>query len=208
MKIKPCKIACFTACLALLVLPLAACNPGQRSTPPDANNIGKNLGLQTPAPNADPNNVGRKMSNEIGRNMNNDMSRIMDGNNPAGNQTTTAPTAAPQGNSNTEQKSMNIKNQLQSMREIENVNTLVSGNTCIVSYNPSKASKDANATKQMVIDKVKQVDPAITNVVVSESMDVGNDINRIMNDITSGKPANEVNQEIMQLINRVAPSMS
>lgn len=211
MKIKSCKIACFTACLALISLSLAACNQAQNNTPPNADNIGRNMGLESPAPTTNLDNAGKNMSNEIGRNLKNDMTGIMDGNNPAGNQTQitpTTPTAGPQGNSNTEQRSMNIKNQLQGMNEIENVNTLVSGNTCIVSYSPSKNMKDKNATKQMVIDKVKQVDPTITNVIVSESMDVGNDISRIMNDIASGKPVNEVNQEILKLFNKVTPSMS
>jgi len=56
---------------------------------------------------------------------------------------------------------------------------LVVGNSCIVAYSPENAQGDANARKNMVINKVKEIDPSITNVIATESRDIMNRITRL-----------------------------
>lgn len=104
------------------------------------------------------------------------------------------------------QKSNNVRNQVAAMGEVEKANVVVVGNTCLVGYKPSRLSKDVNATKKMISERVKQTDRSIDNVVVSESADVMDRVNRLYNDIANNRPMNEVNNEFKQLVNRVAPA--
>jgi len=55
------------------------------------------------------------------------------------------------------EKATNITSQLAAMPEIKEANALVVGNSCIVAYSPENAQGDANARKNMVINKVKEL---------------------------------------------------
>lgn len=103
------------------------------------------------------------------------------------------------------QKSDNIRIQLNKMNELSQVGVIVTGNTALVGYSPSKKAKDVNTTKTMVANKVKQIDSSITNVVVSESADIMARINKLTTDISQNKPGNEIGNEVNQLLQRVAP---
>lgn len=103
------------------------------------------------------------------------------------------------------QKSDNIRRQLSKMGEISQVGVIVSGNTALVGYSPSKKAKDINATKNLIANKVKKIDPSITNVVVSESADIMARINKLTSDIKNNRPGNEIGNEVNQLLQRVAP---
>jgi spore cortex protein len=118
------------------------------------------------------------------------------------------PTPGLQGLNEMKQKSDNITKQLDAMPEIDKVNVLVTGDTCLVGYSPANAQGDPNARKNMVIEKVKQIDPTLNNVVVSESQDVMNRINQLINDMANNKSMDEINREVMQLIKTTVPSAS
>jgi hypothetical protein len=66
------------------------------------------------------------------------------------------------------QKSDNIRMQLSEMSELSQVGVVVTGNTAIIGYSPSKKAKDVNTTKAMIANRVKQIDPSITNIFISE----------------------------------------
>jgi spore cortex protein len=103
------------------------------------------------------------------------------------------------------QKSDKISKQLSKMNELSQVGVIAMGNTALVGYSPSKTAKDVNATKTMIVNKVKQIDPSITSVVVSESADIRARINKLTSDIANNRPGNEISREVSQLLQRVAP---
>lgn len=112
----------------------------------------------------------------------------------------------PQNMQNNRQQSENIKNQVEGMAEVDKASCSVVGNNAVVGYTPSNPSQDVNATKNMIIDKVKQLDNNITNVTVSESPEVMDRIGRIFNDMGSNRPADEISEEFNQLIRSITPA--
>lgn len=106
------------------------------------------------------------------------------------------------------QKADSVRKQVEGMAEVDRANVVVIGNTCLVGYKPSKASKDINTTKNMIINSVKKSDGTLDNVVVSESEDVINETEGIFNDIVNNKPVNEVSNKFMNLVARIKPAAS
>jgi spore cortex protein len=224
MKLKFCKPACFALSATLLAFVLSACNPGQTPNPPDANNGGRNIGFDMPNSSPNANNMNNPFRNNLNpdnmdannANPNMNANNMNPGNMNTDNMnanntnqiTTQNPLAMPQNASDMRQKSTNISNQLNNMAEVDNANTIVTGNTCFVAYSPANGTNDVNATKDMIINKVKQIDPAITNVVVSESMDAMNQVNRLLSDMANNKPMDQINQEVTQLIQKATPVAS
>ncbi|MFZ5987793.1 MAG: YhcN/YlaJ family sporulation lipoprotein [Bacillota bacterium] len=200
MKIKFYKAASLVLGVSLLTMPLSGCNMAARNNRPGGLDRGENVRFVNPV-------------RTPGGQLNNMDMNIRDNNDTAlGDRTQItpiAPSPAPQQMLNDmRQRSMNISSQLTNMAEIDQANAIITGNTCLVAYSPSRTAKDVNARKNMVINKVKQIDPAIQNVVVSESQDVMNGITRIMNDMANNRPMNEVNQDIVRLVKKVAPVVS
>ena len=117
------------------------------------------------------------------------------------NQQTTEQQMAPDG-----QKAENIKNQLNQMKEIEDVNVVVMGNTALVGCKPSGNAKDINAVKEMIVKKVKEADKSITNVTVSEKTDIMEMISKLENDIKSNNPVDQITKEFNRIIQKITPS--
>jgi YhcN/YlaJ family sporulation lipoprotein len=121
---------------------------------------------------------------------------------------TPQPTGTPQNVTLVDrQKSDKVAKQLIKMNELRRVGVIVTGNTALVGYSPSKTIKDVNATKTRIADKVKKIDPSITNVVVSESADIMTRINNLTSDVANNRPGNEVGNEVNQLIQSVVPKV-
>jgi YhcN/YlaJ family sporulation lipoprotein len=101
----------------------------------------------------------------------------------------------------------NIHKQLSKMGELRQVGVIITGNTALVGYSPSHLAKDVSSTKALITSRVKQIDPSIKNVVVSESADIMSRINKLTTDISNNRPANEISNEINQLLKGVAPTI-
>ncbi|GAE90038.1 YhcN/YlaJ family sporulation lipoprotein [Acetivibrio straminisolvens] len=214
------KAASLSLGITLASLPLVGCNMGGGTD--QGNQPGRAARQNTQQLTTPDGNTNRFLNMDMnpadGNGMNND---LFGKNNGAGNDgllggnmmgtPSMGPdqnTPAPQGNTFMREKSANITSQLAAIPEIGQANVLVVGNSCLVAYSPENAQGDANARKNMVINKVKEIDPSITNVIVTESNDVMNKISKITNDIANNKSMDQVNNEIMQLMNQVAPATS
>ncbi|NLU27465.1 MAG: sporulation protein [Hungateiclostridium thermocellum] len=210
------KAASLSLGLVVASLSLAGCNMGggtdqgnrttrqntQQLTTPDGNtNRFLNMDMN-------PGNNNGTNNNLFGRNNGADNNGLLGGNmmgSPAASPGQNTP--APQGNAVMREKATNITRPLAAMPEIKEANALVVGNSCIVAYSPENAQGDANARKNMVINKVKEIDPSITNVIATESRDIMNRITQITNNMNN-KSMDQINNEIMQLMNEVAPAAS
>ncbi|MGE4284500.1 MAG: YhcN/YlaJ family sporulation lipoprotein [Clostridia bacterium] len=100
----------------------------------------------------------------------------------------------------------NIRNQLSNSIGTAPTNVIVNGNTALIGYTPTDTSRDANAMRDTITNRVKQIDSTITNVVVSDSADMMTRINQLSNDITDGtrnninNGMNDLNTRFNQLI--------
>lgn len=205
------KAASLTLGLTLASLSLVGCNMGgdndQRNQPRET---GENARQNNQ--NVNPNRFLNMDLNPMDNNnngINND--GLLGGNNTTPMESPAelaVPTPGLQSFEEMRQKSDNITNQLNAMPEIDKVNVLVTGNTCLVGYSPANTQGDPNARKNMVIEKVKQIDPNLNNVVASESQDVMSRISQLMNDMANNRSMDEINREVMQLIKTATPTVS
>lgn len=101
------------------------------------------------------------------------------------------------------QKADNIRNRLGNIDGIRQINAVVNGNTALIGYIPSGKAANANTTRNMITDRVKQFDNTITNVIVSDSADFSSRIRRLVDNINSNKPMNDLNNEFNQLIQNI-----
>ncbi len=206
MKKKINSIIAFTISTCLVMLPLIGCSG--RNVPQQEQNgttqQGRNL-LQENTQGTNPNAIPR-IENTPGSNGNT---------NPEKNFPESARLGTNPGTSNTGvqfsqqqitdgmKKSDTIKNQLNTMSEIKNANVVVLGNTALVGFNTANTGVDAAKARDLVVNKVKQADPSITNVLATDSQDLLSGINRLGEDIASGKPANAIGNSFNQIVRNI-----
>lgn len=100
-------------------------------------------------------------------------------------------------------KADNLRSRLGDIDGIRQINAIVNGNTALIGYTPSGKAANANSTRQMITDRVKQLDSTITNVVVSDSADFSSRISRLVNNINNSKPMDDLNREFNQLMQNI-----
>lgn len=203
MKIKSCKTALITA-LSFSIVFLSACATQGRydpqNTPERTRYQGQNitggrgrtmdygdnmrLGVN---PGADRIGTTPQMGTNMGLNMNNAQSP-----------------AAPMADDR--MKADNIRSKLEAMPGISKVNVIVMGNTAVVGCSRQAGTSSANSAEKMVADRVKQIDPSITNVYVTESADLGNRISRLYRDMVNNRPMNEIRDDFTKIINSITPT--
>lgn len=112
-----------------------------------------------------------------------------------------------QNNGDDRQKAENIKNQLKNSKGAEQCGVIVNGDTAIVGL-LTKGMTNSNNTDAGTIEKrVKEIDPSITKVLVTEAPDIVNEINRMSTDTNNNTPGNELKDsfnKLMQKINKVS----
>lgn len=103
------------------------------------------------------------------------------------------------------QKAQNVNAQLSKMPELSQVATVVSGNNAIVGYTLKNNNVNAAVIKNSIITRIKEIDPALTNLYVEQSANTFNRVSKVSNDITNNKPATGINGEINALMKSIAP---
>ncbi len=102
-----------------------------------------------------------------------------------------------------QQRAEKIKKHLTNMNGLRNVNVMVMGNTALVGCEPTGNTTNTTAVRNSIIKKVKQADPAIVNVTVSESADIMDRMNRLGSDMTNNKPMKTITEEFNRMINGI-----
>lgn len=124
-------------------------------------------------------------------------------------QTAPVPTPLPQlqqGNmADYNRKAEAIKSKLEAMKEVDSASVVVVGNTALVGCKTSKESKNADTTRNLIINKVKATDKNIENVTVAESADLSAQVKRISDDIRNNKPVDEINASINKIMREINP---
>jgi len=104
-----------------------------------------------------------------------------------------------------QQKAVNVKKQLDKMKEISQVNVMVIGDTAAVAYKPGSVPKDTNTVKRMIVTKVKEIDNSIKNVAVTEAQDMTAKINQLSNDLKGKRPMSDISRDFTQMIQKMNP---
>jgi Sporulation lipoprotein YhcN/YlaJ (Spore_YhcN_YlaJ). len=97
-------------------------------------------------------------------------------------------------------KARNITNQLGNIVGLNQINTIVNGDTAIIGYSPSPNAVNANNTRNTIINRVKQMDGSIKNVIVSDSADLSNRIRTLVDKINKNHPVTDINNDFNQLM--------
>ena len=104
-------------------------------------------------------------------------------------------------------KSQNIERQVANLANVKDANVMVVGNTALVACSPNTTAVDTNALRTSITQKVKSIDPSITNVVVTESADVMTNVKQMFSNMNN-KSMNQIMQEFNNMIRQITPSVS
>ncbi|HHV97712.1 MAG TPA: hypothetical protein GXX37_14830 [Clostridiaceae bacterium] len=109
-----------------------------------------------------------------------------------------------QMNADTE-KSKQIKAQLEKMSGVDDVSVVVLGNTALVGCDIDNDNRTGNTDnlKNKIVQQVKNMDNSITNCVVTDKPEILERIKALGEDITNGKPGNEITEEFNRIINMI-----
>lgn len=103
-------------------------------------------------------------------------------------------------------KADNICSQLDKINGVDNVNAVVTGNTALVGYDAANNNSDIGTTKNMISDRVKQMDNTITNVVITDSKDISTRIGNLAGHIKGKKPSAQLNNEFNRIMQSINPA--
>jgi hypothetical protein len=101
----------------------------------------------------------------------------------------------------------NIKSQLAGLKEIQDVNVVVIGNSCLVGYTPTESSTDPNATKDLVAARCKQADSNIAGVTCGDTPDINSQIAGINSDLQTSKPAGDMSSRFNDIVKVINPNL-
>lgn len=104
-------------------------------------------------------------------------------------------------------KSQNIERQVANLANVKDANVMVVGNTALVACSPNTTGVDTNALRNSITQKVKSIDPSITNVVVTESADVMTNVKQMFSNMNN-KSMNQITQDFNNMLRQITPSMS
>ncbi len=172
----------FATCAIVLLLLLAACAPGGRTNP------------RTPDQALTPDK-----NRNMGQNLGTDNNRLLrlDERSPG----------AGQGTADT-QRAQNIKEKLEAINGLGNVNVVVMDNTALVGYSVTGAADRADNIKDEVERTARQADPSITRVVATGEGDAAAKIGQLAKDAANNRPMDDIRNRFNQLINEINTTAS
>ncbi|MCX7749052.1 MAG: YhcN/YlaJ family sporulation lipoprotein [Clostridia bacterium] len=103
-------------------------------------------------------------------------------------------------------KAENIRNQLGNIEGVRQINTVVNGDTVLIGYSPTDTTRDTNAARNAITDRVKQFDKSIKSVIVSDSTDISSRIGGLEDKIKNNRITNDLNLEFNQLMRSIRPA--
>jgi len=102
-------------------------------------------------------------------------------------------------------KSKQIKAQLEKMSGVDDVSVIVLGNTALVGCDIKNDNRTGNTDdlRNKIMQKVKNMDNSITNCVVTDKPEILERIKTLGEDITNGKPGNQITEEFNRIIKSI-----
>ena len=99
-----------------------------------------------------------------------------------------------------------IEQQLESLANVNDASVMVVGDTALVAYNPKSTGVDITNLRNTITQRVKSIDPSITNVVITESANVKQSIQQMFGNMNN-KSMDQITQEFNKMVRELTPTM-
>ncbi|WP_099192127.1 YhcN/YlaJ family sporulation lipoprotein [Tepidibacter mesophilus] len=111
-----------------------------------------------------------------------------------------------QNNMNIKNAGLNntIRNKCNDLKGVEDSSVAVNGDTCVVAVDPKGTLTES--LKNQIESVAKNADSNITKVVITQDNDVYDQLQRLGQDMQSGKPMTDINNELQNIFNRLTPN--
>ncbi len=103
-------------------------------------------------------------------------------------------------------KAERIEQQLESLTDVNDASVMVVGNTALVACSPKSTGVDVTKLRNTITQRVKSIDPSITNVVITESANVKQSIQQLFSNMNN-KSMEQITQEFNKMVREITPSM-
>lgn len=98
-----------------------------------------------------------------------------------------------------------IQSKLAKNKDISNVYVIIKGNDAIVGYVPArtKTGQDIDKLRNTVVKQVRQLDPGIRNIYLSDTRNLSDEIERLYKRMIPEKADDRIDNEIKQLMKKI-----
>ncbi len=97
-----------------------------------------------------------------------------------------------------------IRNNCNKLQGVEDCSVAVQGDTCVVAVDPKGTLNES--LKNKIESTCKNSDNTITKVVITQDNNVYDQLQRLGQDVQSGKPITDINNELQNIFNRLTPN--
>lgn len=97
-----------------------------------------------------------------------------------------------------------IRSKCNQLQGVENCSVAVNGDTCVVAVDPNGTLNES--LKNQIESACKNTDTNIKKVVITQDNNVYDQLQRLGKDVQSGQPITDINNEIQNIFNRLAPN--
>ena len=101
------------------------------------------------------------------------------------------------------QRAMKIESECEKIPGVDDAAVIISGDTAVIGC---RTNKNMGALRQQIINRVKQLEPSVRNVTVTNSGDILDEIRKLTNEIVDGPDANNSDARVRQLIKKITPN--
>lgn len=208
--------AAITLGLSAISLPLTACNMNPNNTTPQRTGIidrqnnnnmpYSNTGYQrinNTGLNSRINRIASPIPDSRFGNMNGNIARTTP---LPGTNISTTPAANANNLTDLRNRAEKIEQQLESLANVNDASVMVVGDTALVAYNPKSTGVDITNLRNTITQRVKSIDPSITNVVITESANVKQSIQQMFGNMNN-KSMDQITQEFNKMVRELTPTM-
>ncbi|MEJ8553113.1 YhcN/YlaJ family sporulation lipoprotein [Tepidibacter sp. Z1-5] len=96
-----------------------------------------------------------------------------------------------------------IRSKCNNLKGVEDCSVAVNGDTCVVAVDPNRTLNES--LKNQIESICKNTDNNITKVVITQDNDIYDQLQRLGQDVQSGQPIKDINNELQNIFNRLAP---
>jgi YhcN/YlaJ family sporulation lipoprotein len=100
------------------------------------------------------------------------------------------------------QKAMRIESECEKIPGVDDAAVIISGDDAVVGC---RTNQNISALRQRIESRVKQLEPSVKNVTVTNSSDILTEIRKLTNEITDGPDVNNLDARVRQLIEKITP---
>ena len=101
------------------------------------------------------------------------------------------------------QKAMRIESECEKIPGVDDAAVIISGDNAVVGC---RTNQNISTLRQQIESRVKQLEPSVKNVSVTNSRDILTEIRKLTNEISDGPDMNNLEPRVRQLIEKITPN--